>query len=344
MQKKLFLIALASSAIVSCSKDELVNTTSGSAIDFRAAMATRATETTINNLNSFFVSALDKNSNSFFSDLEFTKNQNIYTSSMVYYWPSDGSQLSFFAYAPSKTELGGTLTINASEKKLTDFSPKTTISEQKDFITATATGSKADEAAGVALTFAHRLSQIEVKAKNANEAYVFKVTGVRIGQPVSKGAFDFTTSAWTLNTDTKAKYDVTYTEAKTLSANAISIMGNENDNAMLLPQRLVKWDAENDKNNSKKGAYLSVQVNIKTKDGAQVYPHNAAKEYGWVAVPIDTNWEAGKKYVYTLDFSNGAGKVDPEEPNPGVDILGQAIKFTVTVDSWQDAQQPDIIM
>ena len=61
-------------------------------------------------------------------------------------------------------------------------------------------------------------------------------------------------------------------------------------------------------------------------------------------MPVNTNWEAGKKYVYTLDFTNGAGKVDPEkeEPtdptdpfHPGDDILGDSpIKFTVTVTEW----------
>ena len=68
---------------------------------------------------------------------------------------------------------------------------------------------------------------------------------------------------------------------------------------------------------------------------------------------INTNWEAGKKYVYTLDFSEGAGKVDPEKPdpadpndpfNPGEDILGSPIKFTVEVSEWEDAGAQDITM
>ena len=75
---------------------------------------------------------------------------------------------------------------------MTNFSPAATIASQKDFITASATGSKANESTGVALTFAHRLAQIEIKAKNANQGYVYKVQGVRIGQPVSQATtFDF---------------------------------------------------------------------------------------------------------------------------------------------------------
>lgn len=59
-----------------------------------------------------------------------------------------------------------------------------------------------------------------------------------------------------------------------------------------------------------------------------------------------------KKYIYTLDFSEGAGKVDPEKEqpedptvdpfDPGEDILGSPIKFTVEVSEWEDAGAQDI--
>ena len=56
-------------------------------------------------------------------------------------------------------------------------------------------------------------------------------------------------------------------------------------------------------------------------------------------------------HIYTLDFSNGAGKVDPEKEvdpsvpedhyEPGDNILGGPIKFTVYVTGWTD--QPENI-
>lgn len=74
----------------------------------------------------------------------------------------------------------------------------------------------------------------------------------------------------------------------------------------------------------------------------------------WAAVAVGTNWQAGKKYIYTLDFSEGAGKVDPEKEqpedptvdpfDPGEDILGSPIKFTVEVSEWEDAGAQDITM
>ncbi|WP_417014327.1 fimbrillin family protein [Alistipes sp.] len=348
MKKSMFFVAGAALALASCSKDEPVSTNNGNAIDFRAAMQTRAAETTTANIAKFFVTALDKNSANYFTNAEFTKDGSFFTSTPSYYWPSDGSELNFYAYAPSAAELGGTLVISKNAKMLGNFAPAAAIADQKDFITAAATGSKSNESTGVALTFEHRLAQIEIKAKNANDGYKFKVQGVRIGKPVSKGAFDFETSAWTLGTN-KTNYAVTYEGSeKSLGAAAVSIMAEENDNAMLLPQQLTAWDSENDKKNDAEGAYLAVKVQIRTKDGARVFPAASVGEYDWVAVAIDTKWDAGKKYVYTLDFTNGAGKVDPEKPeptdptdpdNPGEDIFGGAIKFTVSVSAWVNAAE-----
>lgn len=350
MKKQLFLIAVAALAMASCSKDETTGINNGNAIDFRAALGTRASETTTANITKINVTALTSTDDSFFTDVEFSKDGSFFTSTPSYYWPNDGSTLSFYAYSPAAADLNATVTIDNTTKSLVDYLPATAIADQKDFITAFTSGSKVNETTGVALTFEHRLSQIEIKAKNTNEAYVYKVKGVRIAKARSKGSFDFVTNAWTLATD-KADYQVTYDSEKTLASAAASMMAAENDNAMLLPQQLTAWTPDTDGTNANNGAYLALLVNICTKDGAQVYPATAG-EYKWTAVGIDTNWKAGKKYIYTLDFSSGAGKVDPEDPQPdpvpnpqpGDDILGSPIKFTVDVMAWADAAVSDIDM
>ena len=350
MKKQLFLMSMAVLAIASCSKDQTISTNTGREIDFRTSLATRATETTTANINEFYVTAIDKNNANYFENQKFSKSGTTFTSDPKYYWPSDGSTIDFYAYSPSAENLGGTLTINNTTKTLTGFSPAAAIADQKDFITVHATGSKENEGTGVALAFDHRLAQIEIKAKNTNTGYVYKVAGVRIGKPVSKGSFDFGTNAWTLDAD-KANYEVTYDAAKDIVAAPKSLMEAENNNAMLLPQQLVAWDPATDKQNTSNGAYLALKIQITTASGARVYP--AKGDYDWAAVAINTNWKAGFKYVYTLDFSNGAGKVDPEKPTPtdptdpfkpGEDILGSAIVFTVTVNTWNDGTQPDINM
>lgn len=229
MKKKFLFIAVAALVMASCSKDEQTAVNRGAAIDFRGAMATRATETVTANLNDIFVTALDKNNANFFTNEQFTKDvDNFFKSSPnSYYWPNDDSELKFFAYAPSSSDLDGTLTIDNLTKTLADFSPKTTIADQKDFVSCKATGKKSvNESAGVALTFKHQLSQIEIKAKNDQDAYRYKVVAVRIGQPVSKGTFDFGTENWNLEMD-KVNYTVPDFGEITLNGTPESLMGTE---------------------------------------------------------------------------------------------------------------------
>ncbi len=65
--------------------------------------------------------------------------------------------------------------------------------------------------------------------------------------------------------------------------------------------------------------------------------NNEIVEFGWAAVPVGVNWERGKKYIYTLDFSEGVGVQDPEDPKPGTAIIGSGIKFSVSVVGWDEA-------
>ena len=367
MRKTVFWYAIAAVALASCSNDETLDLNRGDGISFRtsADKITRGTETTNANITEFYVTAFDEKGDTYFGDQQFTGTyNNSFTSNPAYYWPGDNSTLTFRAYSPAKTDIGGTMSFSLDEdNKLTDFSPKEDVSNQVDLIYATATGNNEDnEASGVKLTFNHMLSQIEVKAKNTNSGYVYKVKGVRIGKPVSKGTLKFgkavvpqqKASAWTLTDTEKAIYTVTYDNEITLDGTPQTIMAKtqdqKSDNAMLLPQQLTAWTPETDGGNTNGGAYLSVLVHIETKDGAVVYPKEKDKEdgpttqadattteerYAWAAVAIGTKWEMGNKYTYILDFSNGAGRVDPEEPEePGEEILGGEIKFTVDVTQW----------
>ncbi len=340
MKNTLFFAAAAGLlALTACTNEDEVELNQGRQINFRPAMSTRAVETTNANLVDFKASAF-LGSTPYFLNQTFSKTSgtSFYNSASDYYWPGDDSELSFLAYAP--VDLAG-VSINETEKTLKDFSPASDISNQIDFISAKATGKKSlNEGPGVPLDFNHNLVQIEVRGLTTNQNYTFKVTGVRIGQPVATGSFNFDTYAWTLASN-KADYESTYTEPILLGATAQSLMGT-NGNAMILPQQLVAWDPTGDAANSKSGAYLSVklQINILDADGnegLQIYPFPSDGNCVWAAIPIDTNWEAGKKYIYTLDFSHGAGYVDPKDPQPGTPVLGGPIKFTVNVVDWVDS-------
>jgi hypothetical protein len=206
------------------------------------------------------------------------------------------------------------------------------------------------------LTLKHILSQIEVRAKNTNAAYVYSIKGVRIVAVKGTGTYTSTEmTPWTPKNDSKVKYEVVYDDAKELTAEGMSVMKTEGDNAMLIPQSVTGWipgaDIANDFDSYTGGAYISLLLNVKSAStGMYIYPAGStetAKTYGWAAVSTgNTVWNSGKKYIYTLDLSNGCGSVDPVYPGTGVTpdgtkdpekgdkIFGDPIKFDVTVAGW----------
>lgn len=348
MKRQVLYLAMATLVMASCSKNETLDINEGRGIGFHAMSnaGTRASEVTNNTLTDFWVTALyNDNGSAYFSDVKFSGSQNnFYTSTPSYNWPS--GELLFHAIYPQKSDLDGTLTLSKEAQKLENFSVKSSIAAQKDLVYAQATGSKADESTGVSLKFNHMLSQISVEVKSESQVYVYKVKGVVIGQIPSTGSLtDMSAKTWSSTLTNKVIYEDDCPEF-TMNGTYRSVMNTTNGNAMLIPQTLIAWDVKNDKDNStNEGAYIGVKIQISTKDGNCVYPRNKDLEYAYACVPINTEWEAGKHYVYKLDFSNGAGYVDPEIPvnpdpenpdpdQPGDEILGGGIKFTVSVSEW----------
>ncbi len=355
----LFLMAMSAIALASCSEDEPVSVRqeTNEAISFRSGMGTRATETTNANLDKIYVSAVAEDSTSaksvdsktlYFDSVEFDKGADSFftaANGKTYNWLAPTQQINFFAYAPSQDELGADITMKDDNSGLTlqSFKVADDIADQVDFITANASGTRKDnEASGVELTFDHRLSQIEVRAKSESDAYNYKVIGVRIGRPQTTGSFDFNTNEWTLDDWHETEVYTSSCDTITLGATPVSVMG-PSGNAMMIPQTLTPWSYDGDPDNLAREAYLSVLVNITTKDsGIQVYPwpselsKRSNTEYGWAAIPLAGTWEQGKKYIYTLDFTNGAGHEDPDDPNPGEPVIGGPINFTVQVNDWVD--------
>lgn len=367
MKKNFFLAAVVLAAMSSCSKDEVVEVNNGNAIAFRASLdraISRGSETDLNNLQAFKVTAIGNDKN-YFTNLVVNSSDGGHTwqTASTYYWPSFG--LSFFAYAPQ--DIGsGAVSIDNSAKKITGFSPSQTVAEQKDLVIAYNKGDRLkNEKPGVALNFKHALSQIEVKAKCMNSNIKVEVLGVKVMNVAGTADFTFpedkpTDSSYELSQGqwTNAKgtqgYLIKGTTPVTLTSNAQSIMMDAG-NFMLIPQTLTKWDGTAVSG----GAYLSVLCRISSVDGDNevlLYPlatstDDKSGKYGLSAVAIDTNWLPGKKYTYTLTFcgnDSGAGRIDPNpgssdptiDPTPvsggngGDLILGAPIKFTVTVDNW----------
>lgn len=113
----------------------------------------------------------------------------------------------------------------------------------------------------------------------------------------------------------KKDYTTTWTAPVTLTSEASSLDA-ANVPFMLIPQQLTA-----NKENPASGNFIAAKITV-VKDNQTIYN-------GWSYVAIDTTWEMGKHYVYTLDFSNGLGK-----DYSTVDIAVKAMKTSVSVTDW----------
>ena len=295
--------------------------------------SSRAVETNVSNLGSFRVSAFQASQANHMDKVLYSNKGGAWTTDAgKFFWPVEGD-LHFYAYAPEvpgAADAPGTYEITSSSQKLANFSPCATAAEQKDFVYAYAKGNLTDNGtSGVDIDFKHALTEVSIAAKNDNSAYTVEVTGVRIGNVKSKGTFTFpavggaTPASWNLSGSGVATYTTTWTTANKLGK-TVSSLDASNVAFMLLPQQLATNTKASD------GNYIALKVKI-TMQGGEVL-HN-----DWAYIGIDTNWEMGKHYTYTLDFTSGAGQTEAGK----LIISGKDIKVIPTVTDW-DAKAVDL--
>lgn len=347
----MFCVALASLVLAtSCSQDDLqtakfsqntinpnVELGSQPISTFAAAkgkaVKSRAVETTITNLGSFTMNAFQDGETNYMNNVEYTTSDNgssWTTAAGKFFWPVEGD-LHLYGYAPAAPGTSGTFKIDKDAQTLTDFVPFETAAAQQDFVYAKSTGNNATNGTtGVELNFQHALTEISVAAKNSNTAYTVKVTGVKLGNVKTKGTFTFpsianSAASWTLSdvAEDVGSYETTWSTATELSS-SVSTLDEANVAFMLLPQQLEKSEKASEK------AYLALKVNI-TMQGGKVIRD------GWAYIGLNTNWEMGKHYAYTLDFSDGAG----QDENGKQIISGKEMVLKVKVTPW-DAKAVDL--
>ena len=371
MKKSVLLMAAATAiALSSCSSEETKDVAKSSNITFRSTVGlnSRGTEATTDNLKNIWVSAWAGDDVAF-NDVQFAKNagdQHFNSVGAAYFWEKD-KDYTFMAFATGKDNKANlTPTVTKTNITLTDYAPNATLADQLDLLTAQGTGNKANnETTGASLAFDHILSQIQIKVKNTNENVKYTIKGVRISNVKGKGNYTFTPAdnqnkhAWD-NLSTPSQYILDQGVNITLddqNKNVTDLLTVANS-AMLIPQGITAWDGQAPNQvgatfANVNGSYISLLINVQKKNAAgaweQVYPKADAPndKSAWTAVAIPAvTWANGNKYIYTLDLSAGAGKVDPVEPGDnwvdgkdpgkGEDILGKQIFFTVTVTPWAD--------
>lgn len=374
MKKSVLLMAAATAiALSSCSSEETKDVAKSSNITFRSTVGlnSRGTEATTDNLKNIWVSAW-AGDDPVFNAEQFTKKAGTTEFRSVggpWFWEKD-KDYTFMAFATGKEDKANlNPTINKDNITLADYTPSTTLADQLDLLTAHGTGNKVDNGtAGAKLDFDHILSQIQIKVKNTNENRKYIIKGVRISNVHGTATYTFTPNAAAKHawTDIKApsQYILNQDAAITLDdqnkvVNDLLVGANS---AMLIPQGITAWDGQAPSQvgatfANVNGSYISLLINVQKKNAAggweQVYPDKAGQadntKFAWAAVAIPAvTWANGNKYIYTLDLSRGAGKVDPvdpgkdktdKDPKPGEDILGGEIFFTVEVKEWNPTDQ-----
>lgn len=97
------------------------------------------------------------------------------------------------------------------------------------------------------------------------------------------------------------------------------------------PQTLTAWDVKTPKTKEQADAvdpaesYLEITCKIKQ---AGVYVFGSESAYKTLYVPFGTEWQIGKRHIYTLIFGGGYN-------DQGQAIL-KPINFEATVEDWKD--------
>lgn len=387
MNKAIFMMAAAAITMASCSSDETTDVAKSSQISFTAKVGknSRGAETTTQNLDKMWVTGYDITDVSaptvYFADQVFDKTKDAQNPQFIptrpWYWQT-GKSYKFIGIHPAKTDWMGTLNIAAGEVTYAADIP-TAIADQKDLIIDAVKGkADTDATSGVNMNFQHILSQLQFKVKNTNQHLTYHIAGIRIVNAANKGSFTFNTETrqgtWAEQTEGKVTYEMLFENPIELvtTGQTEAFLTPKNSGAMIVPQKLTPWNGAvvSQAAPYDGGAYIALLINVKySADGKYMYPAKAStdKDYGWVAVPVPAAsmtetkaiWSMGNKYIYTLDLSQGCGKVDPQfpmpdgggvvdpggkDPEPGANIFGKAIFFTVTVAGWGNGLNSNINM
>ena len=369
MKKNLFILAAAALCFAACSSDETIAVNEGLAdantISFRPLMnnVTRAADINATTLETtgFYVSARKhSDASEYFTDAAYTvyttpSSVKTWTCANKYYWPSDDSELDFFAYSPKAVGEGKNAQITAhSAYNSFEVTPATTANTQVDLIFANANQKKkSTDNSGVVLNFRHAESKIVINLKNTNPSLTFTVGDVVIGNVKDKGQFTYTAES-----DSKLKYadwawagasNTSYTQTvTTASAYSTSTPAQAGVDMILVPQTLTNATTYHDGENAAvfDGSYITVQLKIQNAvNSSYIVGGESTWQVALWPLPA-TQWNPGMKYTYTVDLAGG-GYFPTNKNGTSSDLdpilEGFEIKFvTVSVDDWTDFDGNDV--
>lgn len=363
MNKAIYICASVALMLASCSDDETLELAKEKGISFSGVVGlnTRAQNIGTAELQqgkTLYVTTFKPDGERLYAETAYAYDGWVWVATPEAQTWGGNDHLSFFLTYPmlGEWETGAELT---TDNKTVAVSVDQEIPQQKDYLAAYLPNvAKTQAGEAVPAHLKHLLSSVEIWAKNANGAFNYKVKGIRICGVNKQVSFDLSRINETpvpFSHPAAAavrNYELMFDAPVALDGTARSLMGTAG-NAILPPQAAgagTAWDGTQTSADpdGQCGCYIAVLINLTAKAGASIYPAGSTanqETYGWVAVPATFGWESGKKYVYTLDFSDGAGRVDPVTPgdavHPGTGdpqkaqpILGGLVKFGLTVTQW----------
>ena len=250
------------------------------------------------------------------------------TATDMVYWPNEA--MNFYAVTPSSNSNysfnGGLLT----------YTVPTDNSQQIDLMTAKAVNQTKTTNKGVVnLQFQHALSQVVFKAITKSSNLSVEIQSITIHNVNSVMALGLNGTA-TAPAAKYANYSLgmggTKTVAVTDASKAVNLTAADGA-LMLVPQTLTGWTDKTSTTaaDAAHQAYIEIVCKITSKTSAGVtYLVGTATAYDKTCVSLPATWEAGKRYVYTLQFGGG------KDPNTGADRFAP-ITFTMNVSDWADS-------
>lgn len=307
------------------------------------------TECQVSCLNPYDANLIDSSTGlmkTYFSDMHFAKHADGYflaENGDSTRWPNSTDRLHFFAYYPPVASLQENINaqkfnlVNRSVSKdgtptfdyrMEGFQVAQDIADQVDLVAAYANGTLQENSnSGLRLNFSHQLARIEISAWGESAKYDFEIAGVRIGNPITEGDFNFSsllpnangTTAWLNTAGNQGVVEHIFTTGESIVSlsktaqshstadNAASIMGNAGP-AMVIPmnQKIEAWEGKADPEiNAAKYStdklYFSVLLRVTNMDNEEVYPyHNNCDFIPVIYLAVKNNGKVIRR-VYLID-------------------------------------------
>ena len=269
------------------------------------------------------------------------------------YWPATTAPLNFQAITPyAHSSFTIENTPDVADPKLAHVTANVTVptavADQQDIMFAKADGqTRETNSQTVGLNFQHGMSQVVFSGKLASDKIEATVHGIEIHNLHNTGKVGYMGTNAELQAQTTGVAATTFaaglvSDAKVTSSSQATVLSAADGALFMLPQTVAKWTttaknpvptSEADANHN---SYLKVTCTVKDKASGVVLVNN-----GSIYIPLEVNWQQGKKYSYTLFFGQGEQGFKPDGSHD--DNLLQ-IKYSVSAENWNAAGNEDLGM